>query len=98
MRGMQILAALFFFAGIDHLSPFLSSVWCLWLAVCSEVAERWCPEQQSWSWQALAFWKVRDVSRGVGFGKTKGILSYSGCKQDFTLSAASSVVFLLPAK
>lgn len=47
--------------------------------------------QQSWGWQALAFWKARDVSRGVGLGKTKGILSYS------TGDSSRTSVWMLPA-
>lgn len=80
-----------FFAGIDHPSPSLASVLCFGPFVCSEVAERWCPDQQSWSWQALGFWKARDVSRGVGLRKTKEILSYS------TVDASRTSLWMLPA-
>lgn len=71
----------------------------LWPFLCSGVAERWCPEQQSWSWQALGFCKARDVSRGVGLGKTKGILSSSTVDAaGLHFECCQPVVSLLPAK
>lgn len=70
----------FVFAGIDHLSP--SS---------SEVAQRCCPEQQGWSWLLWAPGKAEVFPGALAFRKQRNlILQHSGCKQDFTLNAASS--------
>lgn len=80
-----------FFAGVDHPSPSLTSLSCFWPFLCSEMAERWCPDQKSWSCQALGFWKARDFSRGVGLRKTKEILSYS------TVDASRTSLRMLPA-
>lgn len=69
MREILLLDA--FFADVSLSFPHI------WPNVFSEVAEKWCPDQPIWSWQALRFWKAGDVSRGGGLQKTKEILSYS---------------------
>lgn len=88
MREILLLDA--FFADIGHLSLSLALVLHFWPYVFSEVAEKWCPDQLIWSWQALRFWKAGNVSRDGGLQKTKEILSYS------TVDVSRTSVSMLP--